>query len=189
MFRRVLLAFPLLTMMVAAAVVNAEPQSRAARERGTPITIDTAAVPLNPEDLSQTGVGPFTYAGGVVLTSTQTDQFHGLSDLEITGSDRMTAVTDNGVLVTARVMFDNRGRLTGVSQVRLEPLTGRDGTPLRSKEEADSEGLAVLPNGDRLVSFERQHRVWLYPWLGLSWHPRSFHRAPDPRQRRLCRGD
>ena len=77
MFRRVLLAFPLLTMMVAAAVVNAEPQSRAARERGTPITIDTAAVPLNPEDLSQTGVGPFTYAGGVVLTSTQTDQFHG----------------------------------------------------------------------------------------------------------------
>ncbi len=29
--------------------------------------------------------------------------------------------------------------------------------------EADAEGLDILPDGDRLVSFERNHRLWLYP--------------------------
>jgi hypothetical protein len=27
----------------------------------------------------------------------------------------------------------------------------------------DAEGMAILANGDRLVSFERNHRIWLYP--------------------------
>ena len=168
---RVLLAFGLLTASVAAAVVAAAPHGRVPRGRGTPVTIHAAAVPLNPEDPSQTAVGPFTYAGGVVLTSTQTDQLHGLSDIEITGLDRMTVVTDDGMLVTARLVLDNAGRLTGVNDARLEPLTGRDGKPLGRPEVADSEGLAVLRNGDRLVSFERQHRIWLYPARGGSPRP------------------
>jgi hypothetical protein len=166
--------------MAAAAVVAAAPQSRTPGGRGTPVTIHAAAVPLNSEDPSQTAVGPFTYAGGVVLTSTQTDQLHGLSDLEITGSDRMVAVTDNGILVTARLRLDIGGRLTGLNQLRLERLTGRDGKPLASKEAADSEGLAVLRNGDRLISFERQHRVWLYPARGGSPRPVSQPEATFP---------
>lgn len=180
---RVLLAFGLLTASVAAAVVAAAPHSRVPRGRGTPVTIHAAAVPLNPKDPSQTAVGPFTYAGGVVLTSTQTDQLHGLSDIEITGLDRMTVVTDDGMLVTARLVLDNAGRLTGVNDARLEPLTGRDGKPLGRPEVADSEGLAVLRNGDRLVSFERQHRIWLYPARGGSPrpvpHPESAFPVPN----------
>lgn len=171
MSRRVSLACSLLSTLVAVTVVAAAPQSPTRRERGTLVTIHAAAVPLNPQDPSQTAVGPFTYAGGVVLTSTQTDQFHGLSDLEIIGPDRMIAVTDNGLVVTARLLHGKGGRLTGVNDVRLAPLTGRDGKPLGSKEAADSEGLAVLRNGDRLVSFERQHRVWLYPAGGGSPRP------------------
>jgi hypothetical protein len=50
-----------------------------------------------------------------------------------------------------------------VSEGRLMVLTAEDGTPLTKKEDADAEGLAVFPNGDRLVSFERNHRIWLYP--------------------------
>jgi hypothetical protein len=37
---------------------------------------------------------------------------------------------------------------------------------LQGKEKGDAEGLAMLPNGDRLVSFERDHRIWLYPSTG-----------------------
>jgi hypothetical protein len=153
----------LATTVAAAVIVAAAPQSRTSRQRGTPIAIQAAAVPLNPDDRSQSAVGPFTYAGGLVLTSMQTDQLHGLSDLEFTGSDRITAVSDDGIFLTARVVLDRTGRLVGVDDARLEPLTGLDGRPLANKEEADSEGLALLPNGDRLVSFERQHRIWRYP--------------------------
>ena len=40
----------------------------------------------------------------------------------------------------------------------------------------DAEGLAILANGDRLVSFERDHRIWLYPAGGAA--PRS---VPSPK--------
>jgi hypothetical protein len=42
------------------------------------------------------------------------------------------------------------------------PLVDERGVPLAGAE-ADAEGLDVFPNGDRLVSFERDHRIWLYP--------------------------
>ena len=37
---------------------------------------------------------------------------------------------------------------------------------MSDKADADAEGLALLPNGDLLVSFERRHRIWLYPAAG-----------------------
>jgi hypothetical protein len=50
-------------------------------------------------------------------------------------------------------------------------LTDEDGKPLGTKERSDAEGLAVFPNGDRLVSFERQHRILLYPANGRPPRP------------------
>ena len=49
-----------------------------------PISIDAVPVPLNPQNPSEMAIGDFLYAGGLVLTSRQTDQLHGLSDLEVT---------------------------------------------------------------------------------------------------------
>jgi hypothetical protein len=156
----------MLGVLAAGWMVAAAPSGAASRTGGTPIAIKTTPVPLNPQDLAQSSVGAFTYAGGLELTSAQTDRLHGLSDLAITGSDRLTAVGDEGVIVTARILLDARGRLSGVTDGRLTILVGKDGKPLPSKEEADSEGLALMPNGDRLVSFERDHRIWLYPASG-----------------------
>ena len=108
-------------------------------------------------------IGDFHYAGGLFLTSRQTDQLHALSDLEVTGTDRLTAIGDLGVLVHARLVLDGAGRLVGLADARLTSLTGEDGKPFSNKTDADAEGLALLPNGDRLVSFERRDRIWLYP--------------------------
>jgi len=175
-------AVAVLTLCVAAQIVAAGIQSEAGRDPGMPIAIQTVAVPLNPENRSQSAVGPFTYAGGLVLTSTQTDRLHGLSDVAMTGEDHLTAVGDEGVLVSVRLLFDAAGDLAGVSDGRLTLLTAEDGTPLAKKEDADAEGLAVFPNGDRLVSFERNHRIWLYPAGGGS--PRAVPKPdvifPDP---------
>ena len=143
----------------------------AAAERSTPfpaaspdaITVDTVAVPLNSEDPSQTAIGDFVYAGGLALSSRQTDRLHGLSDFEVDTSGRLTAVGDEGVLFEARIVLDPSERLVGLRDARLSPLIGEDGEPLSVKEEADAEGFTELANGDRLVSFERRHRILLYP--------------------------
>jgi hypothetical protein len=75
-------------------------------------------------------------------------------------------VGDGGVLFNARLAFDADRRLTGLADATLAALTGEDGKPLTAPGRADAEGLALLGNGDRLVSFEHDHRIWLYPAAG-----------------------
>ena len=146
------------------AGVWAAPQSSPVAPIPTdPISIDAVPVPLNPQNPSEMAIGDFLYAGGLELTSRQTDRLHGLSDLVVTGTDRLTAVGDEGILLDVRLILDGAERLVGVTDARLTLLTGEDGKTLPGKEEADAEGLTQLPSGDRLVSFERRHRIWLYP--------------------------
>ena len=127
------------------------------------VRINAAPVPLNDRNPWQTQLGDFVYAGGLALTSSETDQLHGLSDLVVTGANRLTAVADTGLLLEARLELDAAGRLTGIADGRLTTLVGVDGSRPRQKEEMDAEGLALLANGDRLISFEVRDRVWLYP--------------------------
>ena len=160
-------ALRIAAIVAAVAVACAAPQSNgAAPASDSAIAIDSTPVPLNPQDASATAIGDFVYAGGLALTSLQTDQLHGLSDIAITGTDRLTAVGDLGVILSARLVLDPAGRLVGVADAHLASLTGEDGTRLSDKADADAEGLALLANGDRLVSFERRDRIWLYPANG-----------------------
>jgi hypothetical protein len=170
-----LVTVTLATGIVVGSLGCAPQASPAVPVSSRPVRIDAAPVPLNPHDPSAVAIGDFLYAGGLALTSRETDQLHGLSDLEITGTDRLTIVGDMGILLDARLVFDGSERLVGVADARLTPLTGEDGRPLFDKEDADAEGLALLPTGDRLVSFERRHRIWLYPAGGGSPRP-----APAP---------
>jgi len=142
------------------------------------IAVTAVAVPLNSTDPSVTAIGDFVYAGGLVLTASGTTRFHELSDMVLTGKDRITAVGDGGVLLEARLVLDGTGRLVGMTDARLTPLLDQSGTPLSGQARSDAEGLAVLPSGDRLVSFERQSRIWLYPKAGGP--PRA---VPSPRDR------
>ena len=133
---------------------------------GSGISIKAEAVPLNPADPKPDRVGNFIYAGGLNLTSAQTSRLHGLSDLDIQPDGSLTAVGDEGDLLRAKVGLDPENRLTAVTDAKLTALTGLDGKPLQGKDNRDSEGLALLPNGDLLISFERRDRIWLYPANG-----------------------
>jgi hypothetical protein len=117
----------------------------------------------------------FVYAGGLQLTSSDTSRLHGLSDLKITGRGALLAESDEGDLLQARIVLDRACQLIGVTDARLTVLNGIDGKPLQTKEEADSEGIAVLANGDMLVSFEEHDRILVYPTKGDP--PRE---APSP---------
>ncbi len=134
---------------------------------GPTIAVRTTPVPLDPSDPARTAVDGFRYAGGVALTSDQTSDLHSLSDLVLSPGGRITSVTDDsGKLFTARLVLDADGRLTGVTDVAMRPLVGEDSQPLQGKAWTDAEGLAILGNGELLVSFERNHRIWRYPPSG-----------------------
>jgi hypothetical protein len=143
---------------------------------GPAVAVQAVAAPLNPERPAEDRVGGFAYAGGLQLTSTATSRLHGLSDLLVAADGSLTAVGDEGDLLQGMVVLDRTGRLVGFSQARLTALVGLDGKPLMGKQESDAEGMALLPTGDRLISFEQHHRVWLYPATGGSPQPAP---APD----------
>ena len=130
------------------------------------VDVRTVPVPLNTQDPTQARIGAFTYAGGLEIRGVSTDRLHGLSDLAVLPDGRLIAVSDEGNLFEARIVLDARGRLSSLSDARLERLIDLDGKPLQGKKQSDAEGLAVLPNGDRLISFERNHRIWRYPAAG-----------------------
>ncbi|MBU4435060.1 MAG: esterase-like activity of phytase family protein [Alphaproteobacteria bacterium] len=134
---------------------------------GPEITLRTTPVPLDAANPAKTALdGGFVYAGGVVVTSDQTSRLHGLSDLAIGADNTLLAISDDGDSFQARLRLDEAGRLVGLSDGKLEPLLGLDGQPLKGKQQGDAEGQAILANGDRLISFERDHRIWLYPAAG-----------------------
>ncbi len=131
---------------------------------GPQIAVTTTPVPLDAANPAKIDAGGgFTYAGGLALTSVDTSRLHGLSDLAVTADGHLTAITDEGDVFEAKIQLDAAGRLVGLAETKLSPLKGLDGQPLQNKQHTDAEGLAVLPSGDRLVSFERDHRIWLYP--------------------------
>jgi hypothetical protein len=109
----------------------------------------------------------FFWAGGLNLTSPDTSRLHGLSDLTLLPNGRVLAVSDDGDLLEARLVLDAAGRPSGLADARLSPLTNPQGQSISGQKLAgDAEGLAVMANGDHLVSFERDHRIWLYPARG-----------------------
>lgn len=130
---------------------------------GPLIAVSAEAVPLNPARLEQMAVGDFVYAGGLTLSASDTSRFHGLSDLIVSPDGRLAAISDEGDRIEARLVLDSAGRLTGLSDVSLSPIAGLDGRPLGNKASSDAEGLARLGDGDELISFEREHRIWRYP--------------------------
>lgn len=106
-------------------------------------------------------------SGGLILSSTDS-RFGGWSALEISASGtRLLAISDSASWMTADLIYDETGRLSGATQLVIEPVRDGDGEPLRGMQ-ADAEGLADLGEGRYAVSFEREHRIEVYP-LGEDW--------------------
>lgn len=135
---------------------------------GDAITIAAAPVPLHPGDPSLGAIGNFVYAGGVHLTSAQTARLHGFSDLKIWPDGRVLALGDQSDLLTARLVLDTQGRLAGLADARISALKDENGVDLYAggQREFDSEGIAQLANGDRVVSFEQHDRMLRFPANG-----------------------
>lgn len=84
--------------------------------------------------------------------------FGGFSGLHLDDQLRLTAVSDLARWMTARLVL-REGKPAGLTDVRTGRLRDGAGQPLARGYGGDAEGLARLPDGSWLVSFERWHRL------------------------------
>ncbi|MDE0148942.1 MAG: esterase-like activity of phytase family protein [Rhodospirillaceae bacterium] len=153
--RRVLRAALAVPAVLAAAV----PVTGAADET---VPLAAESVPLNPENEGQVRAGALLYRGGLAIRSPD-PRFGGFSGLAVSRDGaHLTAISDRGAWLRARIRYDAAGRLAGLGDGRIGPVHGPDGKPLRGLD-ADAEALALLPDGSALVAFERRHRILRYP--------------------------
>jgi len=173
----------LVTAALALAACSGQPPLPARPVAAGPhIAVQAVALPLDRDQPGQTRIGAFAYAGGLQLTSPDSSRLHGLSDVFVRPDGSLVAISDDGDRFEARLALDGDHRLVGLTDARLFALVGEDSQPLssRGKAEADAEGLAVLPDGSALVSFERDHRILLYPADGGPPRPAPAPQADFP---------
>jgi hypothetical protein len=157
----------LLALVIAGCSAEAQPTG------GDRVRIVASPVAAPPDALVTRGRAALV--GVLVLTSPDTSGLHGLSDVRIAEDGRVTAVSDDGDILSGGLMLNPDTSLAGLGGAVLSPLRDPSGQPISGKTMGDAEGLAVWPNGDRMVSFERTHRIWIYPADGGPPRP-----APQP---------
>jgi hypothetical protein len=132
-----------------------------------PLAIDISAQkePFRLDNAPTRQIGRLIWRGGLSF-SAEAASFGGWSDLYVSPDGRqLTSISDVGGWFTATIDYDTDGNLAGLSGGRIGTLRRLDGRPLTAKAWADSEGMAHMPDGSWLVSFERHHRIWHYPTL------------------------
>lgn len=115
--------------------------------------------------------------------SMEDPRFGGLSGLEIAenGLD-FIVLSDRGAITSGQLSRDAEGRITAVSAQPFQLLKAHGAAALQAAR-ADSEGLALAPDGSVFVSFEGAARVLHYPRLGGS--AENLPVAPDFRRMQL----
>jgi len=169
-------------LLVAAACAGAPPPSPVGAQP-LDLTIRSEPLPLKLDEPGLRKIGKLIWRGSVSMTGSSPN-FGGWSDLHISPDGRtLTTISDLGSWLTATIDYDSAGNIAGLNHARIGSLRGLDGKPLPNKVEADAEGMAHMPDGSWLVSFERHHRIWRYPTLdGVPTPidlPESFARQPE----------
>ncbi|WP_431281046.1 esterase-like activity of phytase family protein [Humitalea sp. 24SJ18S-53] len=127
--------------------------------RGGPI-----ATPLPP--FATPPDSPLEALGGLEIDDTPLG-FGGLSGLHIGDDLALTAISDTGHWLQARLALAAGGAPLGLEEVRHGPLLDGAGLPMSSNYQRDAESLARLPDGRWLVGFERWHRIRIYDGFDL----------------------
>jgi hypothetical protein len=127
-----------------------------------PVVVRSTSVPLNLQDPRQQVVGRLEYRGGLHLVSDD-PRFGGISSLRVLpDGQHVAAISDEGSWLSARLVYHDR-HLQALEDVEMGPLLGPDGKALKGKNSKDAESLALLPDGEFIVGFEREHRLLRYP--------------------------
>jgi hypothetical protein len=117
---------------------------------------------------------------GSFVWKTSDPRHGGFSGLEVSADGRsFTTISDRAGWVRGTITRDAAGRITAVQAGQVMPLRDADGAML-TRPRADSEGLAIGPDGITYISFEGPGRARLMRFADLSQpgqdmpRPRAF---------------
>lgn len=126
------------------------------------IEVTATPIPLQDNAPAQNKAGALTYAGGLHLV-TSDRRFGGFSGLGISqDGTRIVSVSDRGVSLSMQMTYDADGNLIGGHGYDLGTLADLDGTALRGKRWTDAEAMSPGVEGEIIIAFERDHRIWRY---------------------------
>jgi hypothetical protein len=108
--------------------------------------------------------------GGLLLNRGRIG-FGGLSSLRIDDDLLLTAVSDTGFWLQARLQLDDRLRPQGLAELQTGPLSTGLIIPLPGRFDQDAESLEHGPDGRWLVGFERWQRIRSYAALSGAGAP------------------
>jgi hypothetical protein len=157
--------------VLAALAVCMLAMTACADDHKRPLVINSKQVPFSSGQEASDHVGKLHHLGTLRLKSADSD-FGGLSGLIVSPDGKsFLAITDNSHWVTGELQYKGK-RLAGATGIELAPLRDLKGDPLSGKD-GDAEGLTGTLDGDVYVSFERDHRIWRYPFStqGLDARP------------------
>jgi hypothetical protein len=162
-------------------------------DRVVPTTIAALPIDFDRDHPERKTFGKLTYRGGLNLFA-KSSYFGGYSALALDPSGRtLLAISDAGTWLRATIDYDGR-KPKGLSGVMLEPLLGKDGEPLTSDADRDSESMTLaggdVESGTAYVGFERNHRILRYPFTAQRFGPPdgSVPLPPDAKKMSANRG-
>lgn len=107
--------------------------------------------------------GPLTYLGGFEITSPVAD-VGGLSAVVSANQGQvLLLLADNALWLRLELDQTTNGSIDAISHAYLAPMLGVDGRHLIGSAKEDSESAVFIENDQLLVSFERAHRMLVYP--------------------------
>lgn len=103
----------------------------------------------------------------------------GFSGLELSDDGlSFTAISDRAGWTRGKISRDSEGRISGLKAAPVTPLLGKNGRIL-SRQRADSEGLAIAPDGTAFISFEGKGAARIMVFTSLKVPGKDIKRAPE----------
>lgn len=122
-----------------------------------PIQVTAEPIGFFQRLLSTTEFGPFSWRGGLTLSSDAAD-FGGLSGLVMgENCDKLLAVSDKGNWLQASLVYDG-ATLAGFKDAAMSPVRDGKGKPPKNKVWGDAEALTRLTDGSIGMGFESRTR-------------------------------
>lgn len=152
----------LLRATLLAASLAFVPAAAALAEGLRDIAVTTRAITHFKVGATESRFGPLEFVGGLELTSSSRD-LGAMSSLRLS-PDRQSflGVMDTGHWFAGRIARHGRGGPAGIASFQIAPMLDRQGRESFKKWLFDAEGMTI--RGDEiLVSYEREHRVDIYP--------------------------